>query len=136
LACPFFIPTERADDISFPHPTRLPLGSSWRGRCAAPGHEQTVLDNKELEGCNLGYAQSCARLPKERACDAVRFVIAKEAGETVSVQYVLETEYLPSEHGVLNFDQRSGSWISAHPDQRIQRKAECFLQSYLGRKSH
>src|SRR5579884_158269 len=25
LSCPFFLPTERADDIAFPHPVRLPL---------------------------------------------------------------------------------------------------------------
>src|SRR5260370_11003100 len=39
LACPFFIPTERADDLALPHPARLPLGAAWRGTCAAAGRE-------------------------------------------------------------------------------------------------
>ena len=30
--------------------------------------------------CNLGYASNCSRLPQERACDAVRFGIARDTG--------------------------------------------------------
>jgi hypothetical protein len=135
LACPFFMPTERADDIAFPHPSRLPLGSSWRGTCLASGHEDAALSNIELESCNLGYAKSCPRLPTERDCDAVRFVVVNESKNSVSLQFVLETNYLPTAHGMLVHDQHSGSWISPHPDSRIQKMAECFLQSYLARKS-
>src|SRR6478735_4521296 len=75
LACPFFMPSERASDIAFSHPARLPLGSSWRGSCLAPSHEQETLSAIELESCNLGYAKSCPRLPQERVCDAVRFAV-------------------------------------------------------------
>jgi hypothetical protein len=134
LACPFFMPTERAGDIAFPHPARLPLGSSWRGICSVAGHEQSVLDHKELEVCNLGYAKSCYRLPKERACDAVRFVVVSDSGNVISLQFVLETDYLPAAHGVLEYDQRLRTWNSSHADNRIQKMAECFLQSYLDRK--
>jgi hypothetical protein len=135
LACPFFIPTERADDIAFPHPSRLPLGASWRGTCCAPGHEESKLESRELESCNLGYAKSCARLPKERLCDAVRFAVVNDSAEAISVQFVLEIEYLPGGHGVLGFDKRSGTWISPHADDRLQKKAECFLRSYLERRN-
>jgi hypothetical protein len=134
LACPFFMPTERADDIAFPHPSRLPLGSSWRGTCLAPGHQQVPLDATELQSCNLGYAKSCPRLPKERACDAVRFAVVSDSGDSISLQFVLETAYLPTAHGLLGYDQHSGNWISPHPDHRIQKMAECFLQSYIDRK--
>jgi hypothetical protein len=133
LACPFFLPTERADDLAFPHPARLPLGSSWRGTCSASGQEHAVVDLKELESCNLGYAKSCPRLPKDRAYDAVRFAVVSNSGEEILLQFVLEHAYLPAGHGILRFDQRSGTWVSPHPDLRIQKKAECFLQSYLER---
>lgn len=133
MACPLFVPTERADDLAFPHPPRLPLGASWRGACSAPGHEQTALGNIELESCNLGYAKKCSRLPKERSCDAVRFAVAKDSTEAISLQFVLETEYLPTAHGILQFDRSSGDWTVKHSDDRIQKMAQCFLQSYIER---
>jgi hypothetical protein len=135
LACPFFIPTERADDLELPHPARLPLGAAWRGTCASLGHESEVLNNQELESCNLGYAKSCPRLPKERACDAVRFALARESSESISLHFVLESDHLPAGHGVLEYDRALKSWTSPHPEPRTQRLAESFLQSYLARRS-
>ena len=134
MTCPFFMPTERADDIAFPHPSRLPLGSSWRGSCLAPSHEQATLSATELESCNLGYAKSCPRLPKERVCDAVRFAVVNESQDSVSLKFVLEKAYLPTSHGMLAYDRHSKSWRSSHADMSVQKKAECFLQSYLDRK--
>jgi len=134
LACPFFMPTERADDIAFPHPSRLPLGSSWRGGCTAPGHQQATLSSTELESCNLGYAKSCSRLPQDRACDAVRFCVATDSAQIISLQFVLETAYLPTEHGFLEYSQSLKTWTAPHSDHRVQRMAECFLQSYFDRK--
>jgi hypothetical protein len=135
LACPFFMPTERADDIAFPHPARLPLGASWRGSCLAPNHDQTTLSSSELESCNLGYAKSCPRLPEDRACDAVRFAVVNESQDSVFLQYVLEKAYLPISHGMLAYDRHAKYWPSSHADLSVQKKAECFLQSYLDRKS-
>jgi len=159
LACPFFVPTERADDLALPHPARLPLGAAWRGRCAAPGHEQAIPDNKELEGCNLGYAKSCPRLPEKRTCDAVRFGVVKESGTLISLQVVFESQYRPAGHEFLEYDSRTGGppvrlprfaaslragpvpgglekdWSSAHSESSVQKQAECFLQTYLERRS-
>jgi len=134
VACPFFVPTDRADDIAFPHPARLPLGASWRGHCSAPGHEQSSLGNNDLESCNLGYAKSCPRLPKERSCDAVRFSVANDSREAISVQFVLENAYLPAAHGFLQYDGTVRGWTSPHSDPRIQKLAECFMHSYLDRR--
>jgi hypothetical protein len=127
------MPTELADDIALPHPRRLPLGSSWRGRCSAPGHEQASLGAKELESCNLGYAKSCPRLPQDRPGDAVRFAVISNSAAEIRLQFVLERAYLPARHGLLNFSLRSGSWTSPDRDPGIQRKAECFLHTYLER---
>ena len=134
MACPFFIPTARADDLALPHPARLPLGAAWRGTCASLGHESAVLNNRELESCNLGYAKSCPRLPRERACDAVRFAVARESGESVSLHFVLESDHLPAGNGLLEYDRLLKSWTAPHPEPRTQRLAESFLQSYLERR--
>ena len=83
MACPFFMPTSKLEDGGWLHPSRLPLGGGWTGHCSAPGHEGAEPTNQELrELCNLGYAASCPRLPKERAYDAVRFSIARDCGAT------------------------------------------------------
>ena len=133
MSCPFFIPREAADDIAFPHPGRLPLGRGWRGACSVPGHEQATLGPKELESCNLGYAKSCSRLPRERSSDAMRFAVVRDSKGQVSVEFVLEREHLPVAHGRLQFDRQSRNWTPPHPDERIQSKAERFLEAYLKR---
>ena len=72
---------------------RLPLGAAWRGKCNAPGYEAHSPSTQELEGCNLGYAHTCFRLPKERACDAVRFGVTRESSTSISLQYVMEAAH-------------------------------------------
>lgn len=134
MACPFFIPTERADDLALPHPARLPLGAAWRGTCASLGHESAVLNNRELEACNLGYAKTCPRLPKDRACDAVRFAVARESAESILLHFTYESDHLPTGYGTLQYDRSLDIWTAPHPELRTQRLAESFLQSYLERK--
>ncbi len=139
------MPIERADDLALPHPARLPLGGAWRGSCDAPGHEQAILNNNELEGCNLGYAKSCPRLPEKRNCDAVRFGVVKESGTLISLQLVFESQYRPAGHEFLEYDSRTGGspvpcglgkdWSSLHSESSVQKQAECFLQTYLERRS-
>jgi hypothetical protein len=135
LACPFFFPTQRADDLPFPHPARLPLGAAWRGVCDAPGHDHAAPNHQELESCNLGYAKSCPRLPAERTCDAVRFSIASDRETRLTMHFALESAHLPTAHGSLEYDRVSCIWVASHPEARIQKLAECFLQSYLARKN-
>ena len=121
------MPTAPCADL-WPHPARLPLGACWTGHCTAPGHEGTIPSDEELKsGCNLGYAR-CGRLPTDRAADAVRFSLRERDGR-VAVQYVFEIAYRPAAHGVLEFDKRTGAWVEPCRDTRLQRMAECFLQS-------
>lgn len=133
MACPFFSPTNRADDIALPHPARLPLGAAWRGTCTVPGHETAELGAAELECCNLGYAHACPRLPKERHADAVRFVVSKQSPDRIVVQYVLEAGHLPVGHGSLEYDCEQSGWKTQHPEPRIQALADCYLRSYMER---
>lgn len=136
MACPFFVPMERLGNGEWLHASRLPLGGGWSGQCAAPGHEGEVPSQEELrEFCNLGYAEGCARLPPERVWDSVRFAARTVSDDRrIQVRYVCERGHCPVEHGVLDYDFVSGQWNSPHPDDRIQRMAECFLESYVERR--
>jgi hypothetical protein len=138
VACPFFMPTEKFENGAWAHPARLPLGCGWSGHCTAPGHEgenPTVVELQQF--CNLGYAESCPRLPRERPWDQVRFgarnVSSSSNGskQCIHMSYVCERSHLPVEHGVLEFDVSADRWIKRHPESQLQRLAECFLDSYL-----
>jgi hypothetical protein len=141
VACPFFLPVEKLADGAWLHAERLPLGGGWSGQCTAPGHQDEIPSRDELqEFCNLGYAQGCRRLPRERMWDSVRFAARtvgsdrNGAGGCIQVRYVCEREHLPAEHGMLEFDAIEARWVEAHGDRRVQRMAECFLESFLEKK--
>jgi hypothetical protein len=135
MACPYFLPRKRIENPPWPHPARLPLGDGWTGHCTAPGHEGAQPSDEELrDGCNLGYVRACPRLPRERHCDAVRFSLARDCDDRLTVQFVCEAGHAPAQHGLLQFDAATGSWSSAHPDARIQKMAECYVESYLLRR--
>jgi hypothetical protein len=139
------MPTTRLENGSWPHPVRLPLGGGWSGCCTAPGHENETPQQNILEGfCNLGYASGCAWSPAERSWDSVRFAVIApstggnrklaatgEAAPILRLSYVCERDHRPSDHGELEFDLSRAVWLSKQGDARIQRMAECFLESYL-----
>jgi hypothetical protein len=153
MACPFFMPVEKLENGAWPHPARLPLGCGWSGHCTAPGHEGEVPERETLEqSCNLGYAGSCPRLPRERAWDAVRFAIAAQPGgdagrnhgievkdpsrsRVLQFVYVCERAHRPVERGRLSFEAGGAGWLQRHPDARVQKMAECFLESCHGKRS-
>jgi hypothetical protein len=135
LACPFFIPTNISEDIAWFHPSRLPLGAGWNGHCGAPGHEGFIPASEEIkENCNLGYAITCPRLPEKRVCDAVRFSVARDSGSHIILWVVFESAHRPTGHGTLEYQVPARRWASPHPNERVQKMAECYVQSYLSRK--
>jgi hypothetical protein len=145
------MPVVRLENGSWPHPARLPLGGGWCGHCTAPGHEGEVPQQDVLEAfCNLGYASSCAWSPTERVWDSVRFAVSapldsavrSESHGTAAVparmlvlRYVCERNHLPVADGDLEFDLSRATWLRRHDDARIQKMAECFLDSYLKKKA-
>jgi hypothetical protein len=142
VACPFFLPIEKLADGAWLHAGRLPLGCGWSGQCTAPGHEGEVPSQEELrEFCNLGYAEGCGRLPREREWDSVRFAartVGRDGengtGGHIQVRYVCERAHRPAEHGMLEFDSAEARWKQPHRDRRVQRMAECFLESYTKKR--
>jgi len=141
MACPFFMPVERLENGIWPHAPRLPLGCGWSGNCTAPGHEGETPAPEDLqEFCNLGYAERCGRLPRERAWDSVRFTArtvcaeGKNGRERIQIRYVCERDHRPAEHGTLEVDAATACWVERHRDNRVQRMAECFLASYVEKR--
>ena len=150
MACPYFMPIARLENGRWPHPGRLPLGCGWSGHCTAPGHEQSVPSQDVLESfCNLGYAGDCSWAPAERAWDAVRFAVSapdkmpvqeqnsSPAGPAriLRITYAYERDHRPAGHGDLEFDLVDSAWIRSHQDSRIQKMAQCFLDSYLKKRN-
>jgi hypothetical protein len=144
------MPVQKLESGNWPHPARLPLGCGWHGHCTAPGHDgQTPRQDVVETFCNLGYAGSCEWAPRERSSDAVRFAVAvppKErerrspastpdlASRTIRITYAFERNHRPVQHGDLEYDLTNLLWLRRHDDPRIQKMAECFLESYLRKK--
>ena len=131
MACPFFMPTRKFEDGAWLHPSRLPLGSGWHGLCTASDQQIIPSDEELREFCNLGYAANCPHLPSERVWDAVRFSVARDCEEGVLMWYACESDHRPAEHGTLEYNAADAAWIRPHGDARIQKMAECYLDSYL-----
>jgi hypothetical protein len=144
------MPIEKLEGGAWLHPARLPLGAGWSGHCAAPGHDGEVPAEAVLHDfCNLGYATKCNWLPQQRAWDAVRFAITVEgnyasqsenanradhAHRILRFRYICERDHRPAEHGTLEFDLLASLWTIRHHDARVQKMAECFLESLLRKK--
>jgi hypothetical protein len=152
VACPYFMPVAKLENGNWPHPARLPLGCGWSGHCTAPGHENETPSQDILEAlCNLGYASSCSWSPVQRVWDAVRFAVSAPSATTrrdeprtsdadaparvLRLRYVCESDHRPVQHGDLVFDLSNATWLQTHDDLRIQKMAECFLESYLKKKA-
>ncbi len=135
LACPFFVPLEMLNDGSWPHPSRLPLGAGWTGNCRASGQELAASDTHIREFCNLGYATACPHLPQGRDWDAIRFSVARAGREQVTIAFVCELDHAPIEHGKLVLDLASRAWLNPHPDPRVLRLANCYLETYRARQN-
>jgi hypothetical protein len=135
VACPFFLPSSKSQDIAWFHAARLPLGAGWKGCCAAPGHEGAIPNDDELKDlCNLGYAARCPRLPEQRAWDAVRFSVSRDQGSRIVLWSVCELAHRPAGHRMIEYDVLRAEWIRPHPEARLQTMADCYLQSYLQRR--
>jgi len=139
------MPVERFENGAWPHPSRLPLGGGWRGLCTAPGHDgESPAESTQETFCNLGYATGCDWTPIDRAWDAVRFAVcappraqreigvqAIVPGRTLRLRYICEKDHRPVESGDLEFDLLHATWLGRHNDPRLQKMAECFLDTYL-----
>ncbi len=135
MACPFFYPTEKNYSAGWPFPARLPLGAGFCGTCRAAKEEINPSDAELRDFCNLGNAGGCSRLPADRRADCVRFVVAKNDGPRIVLQYVCERDHAPVEHGVVEFDCVGQRWLTKLEDACLQRQTEAYLGTYLERRA-
>ena len=136
MACPYFVPSEIVYDISWPHPARLPLGAGWKGNCCAredlaSAAETNLTPDPVIlrDNCNLGYATACPHLPQTRDWDAIRFSVAANTAEQITLTYICELAHAPKAHGTLTYNLATESWQDA-ADPRVLRLATSFLHSY------
>jgi hypothetical protein len=66
--------------------------------------------------------------------DAVRMAVIHDRDGRITLQYVLEASYLPAGSGLLEYDSGAQNWLQVHSDQRLQRMAECYMESYMLRR--
>jgi len=64
----------------------------------------------------------------------VRFSVACDRDGLIQLCFVLERAHQPHAHGTLLYALASDSWLEPHRDVRIQRMAECYLDSYRARR--
>ena len=113
----------------------LPLGDAWAGTCLARPGEPLEPDAADLSLCNLGYARGvCPRFPEETAADAVRFAVARHAGGSLQIYYVLERGHHPLEHGQLEFDFTDAAFHPALPETPFHQQARAYVSSFQRRK--
>lgn len=130
VPCPYFMPSDVAEQSLWPFPARLPLGAGYAGCCMAPGYERAEASESELRDfCNLGYSAGCARLPRDRTVDANRFLVT-QSGSELTVVFCSERDHLPVEHGTLRFDPARQVWTAPHADGCVQRQAKCAVESF------
>lgn len=134
MACPFFYPTEKTYAVGWAFPARLPLGAGFCGTCRAAKEEIVPTEAELRDFCNLGYAARCSRMPADRRADCIRFAVARDDGQRIALQYILERDHAPVEHGVVEFDCEAQQWLSRLEDACLQRQVECYLATYLERR--
>ncbi|HEV3041062.1 MAG TPA: hypothetical protein VHA33_25075 [Candidatus Angelobacter sp.] len=136
MACPYFFPTEKSNDIFWPFPRRLPLGAGFCGLCTANNTRSTPTQAELKEFCNLGYAKHCEKIPADRGADSVRFSVVhanKPGKNCIRLHYSLEKNHAPVQQGVLEYDCETRSWFAEHKNTCIQRQAQCYVEMYLNR---
>jgi hypothetical protein len=136
MACPYFYPVARFETSPWSVPPRLPLGDAFSGECRAPGNSAQPDETRTREICNFGYGRGrCEQFPTSSTADAIRFHVAKDAGELIEIQYIFEKDCWPGEHGVLEYVHTSVNAARMSACATLQRQADAFLESYLKRRS-
>src|SRR5262249_43873348 len=96
-------------------PPRLPLNGAHLGICRANGDFLEPPEPPQRELCNCGHARGrCEHFPADSAADAVRFSITGDCDGIVRLIYVMEREYAPTEHGLLEYSVTESRLMNAN----------------------
>jgi hypothetical protein len=114
----------------------VPLGDAWSGNCHAdPECPSRPEESALISHCNLGYASACPHFPGNGSPQATRFSVTRDQNGVIRLDFVLERDYLPVEHGPLVYSRESRTFVVSHASALVQRQAEAYLESYLRRKT-
>ena len=117
------------------HPSRLPLGGGWDGFVRRLATKACSPPMKNFTSTAIsGMPQNVPVCPVEREWDAVRFSVARDHGSKLLLWFVCENAHRPAKHGTSEYDVAQGVDQFAS-DPRIQKMMECYVQSYLQRKT-
>jgi hypothetical protein len=134
MACPYFYPVARLDTNYWAVPPRLPLGDAYSGECRAQESSFQPDEKTARQFCNLGYGRGgCERFPSNAEADAVRFHIAGEAAGLIRIQYIVEKDCWPHEHGTFECSLHSPELSDGVPDEILHRQLVTFIESYRRR---
>ena len=124
------MPVEHLNQDLWILPPRLPLNNAHRGICCAHGEPFEPPERSQRELCNCGYARGrCERFPGDTLADAVRFSITGEHDGVVQLIYVMERDYAPVEHGLLEY-LIAESRLTNDVSEVLAAQARAFLASY------
>ena len=150
MACPYFMPVAKLENGNWPHPARLPLGSgmerslhgSWPrrrnsgARCSGGILQSGIRQRLQLVAAGASRGMRCDSRSRRRPSLAEPGTRCRRGSARILLlRYVCERNHRPVEHGDLEFDLSRATWLRRHDDARIQKMAECFLESYLKKKS-
>lgn len=128
------MPVERFSETPWILPPRFPLQDAHRGVCRATTEPFEPPEQSQRELCNCGYARGrCDRFPEESA-DAVRFSILSENDAILRVIYVIERDFAPETHGLLEYSLTEARFMGAVPEP-LTSQAGAFLASHFRRAS-
>ena len=134
MACPYFYPVARLETNYWAVPPRLPLGDAYSGECRAQESSFQPDENTARQFCNLGYGRgACERFPDNAEADAVRFHIASEAAAFIRIQYVVEKDCWPRDHGTVECSLPSQTFPGGLADEILGRQLGAFVESYRRR---
>ena len=136
MSCPCFCPRQPRTGGCSAANALLPLGDAWTGVCLAQPGNPVEPGEARLPLCNLGYARgTCERFPTETAADAVRFAIARDDGHCLELQFALERDHHPLDHGRIEYRLAEGAFEPTLPETAFACQARAYVASYLRRKS-
>ena len=78
-----------------------------------------------------GFAASV--FPADAEADAIRFHIAGETAGLIRIQYIVEKDCWPREHGTFECSMASQELSGSAADEILRRQASAFVESYRRR---
>ena len=130
MACPFFLADEPLSSSREARP--VPLGDFYQGQCSADPTAYRPNETELRAWCNFGYARgACPRFPAAASADAVRFAVAADRDEEITVHFCLERDHRPGRHGSLVYLRGSG--VVPPGDSGVNTLATAYVEAYRRR---